>query len=98
VLPALCHEVVRTEPSHALSPEAHRRMAQHARISWFPAPRESVRDSGIASRLGHSAPVARMWPSAKGQTQTSIQAGGIANALMRFSTSGFESLAPLARL
>jgi hypothetical protein len=73
-------------------------MAQCAFISCFPAPRESVRDSGVALGLWRSAPVTWRWPSEKGQTQTSIQVGGTANALMRFGTSGLESPAPVAAI
>src|SRR5215475_9557177 len=39
-----------------------------------------------------------MWPSAKEQIQTSVHAGGMANVLMRFNTSGSESLGPLVRV
>src|SRR5260370_41141430 len=39
-----------------------------------------------------------MWPSAQGQIQTSVQAGGIAKALIRFSTSDSESFDPSARV
>ena len=38
------------------------------------------------------------WPSAQGQIQTLVQAGGIAKALIRFSVSGSESLDPSARV
>jgi hypothetical protein len=59
---------------------------------------KSVRDNGIASGLKRSAPVVWRWPSAKGQAQTSIQARGMANALMRFGTSDPECPDPAARL
>src|SRR5215475_5855561 len=39
-----------------------------------------------------------MWPSAQGQIQTSLQAGGIAKALIRFCTSGSQSFDPSARV
>src|SRR5580693_5731980 len=39
-----------------------------------------------------------MCPSAKGQIQTSVQAGGIAKALIRFCTSDSESFDPSARV
>jgi hypothetical protein len=45
-----------------------------------------------------SRPVAWMWPSAKGQIQTPVQAGGIAKALIRFSTSDSESFDPSGRV
>src|SRR5580700_244859 len=39
-----------------------------------------------------------MWPSEKEQIHTSVQAGGIAKALIRFSRSDSESFDPSARV
>ena len=52
------------------------------------------RDSGTACGPCASRPVAWMWPFGFGQIQTSVQAGGIASALMRFKVGSSVTLVP----